>query len=224
MGARYFSTPRLAGLLLLLSVLLLLVGATTLAAEGRLPGMGAAFRGVGPGRTDASGLRDIGRFALPFILLQLAGFAVFTTQLREAGDAGLALAALALLVFAMAFATLEGSFHANLTVWAVQVARTGAVPDFYEPLRRWLNGDVQIIYVSAFQTAMLLYSLSALSTRLAPSWLGWAALATTLLSVWHYFFVLGAPAVIFATPLLFGVGLLRARTTSRDSMLKGDPQ
>lgn len=208
MNAQFFSTPRLAGLLLLLSVLLLVVGAAVIAADGRLDGMAAAFRGATYGRGDASGLRDIWRYALPCLLLQLVGFSLLSARLREAGDRGLALAALALMVFAVGAAVLGGSFHANLTVWAVQVARTSSVPDFYEPLRRWINGDVQIIYVSAFITAMLLYGLSALSTRLAPSWLGWAALATTLLSVWHYFFVLGAPAVIFVTPLLFGVGLL----------------
>jgi hypothetical protein len=209
MNARSFSTPRLAGLLLLLSVLVLLAGAATIAADGRLDGMAAAFRGAAYGRGDASGLRDLWRYFLPCLLLQLAGFGLFSAQLRVAGDGGLALAALALVVLALALSALGGSFHANLTVWAVQMARSGAVPDFYEPLRRWLNGDVQIIYVSAFLAAMLLYSLSTLSTRLASPWLGWAALATTLLSVWHYFFVLGAPAVIFITPLLFGVGLLR---------------
>jgi hypothetical protein len=208
MNARSFSSPRLAGLLLLLSVLVLLWGAAPIAAEGRLPGMGAAFRGVGPWSSDASGLRDIARYALPFLLLQLAGFALFSARLHAAGDGGLALAALAFVVFALSFAALEVSFHANLTVWAAQMARSSTVPDFYEPLRRWLNSDVQIIHVSAFLAATLLYSLSALTTRLVPMWVGWAALATTLLSAWHYFFVLGAPVVIFVNPLVFGVGLL----------------
>ncbi len=202
---------RLAGLLLLFSVAVLLSGVALIATEGRLDGMDAAFRGVAPGRGDASGLRAIWRYALPFLLLQLAGFALFAARLRAAGDEGLALAALALLVLALGVGVLEGSFHAHVTVWAAQIAPSGAVPEFYEPLRRWLNRDVQIIHVSAFLSAMFLYSLSALSTRLVPVWVGWAALATTLLSAWHYFFVLGAPAVIFLTPLLFGVGLLWRR-------------
>jgi hypothetical protein len=208
MNAQFFSAPRLAGLLLLLSVLLPVVGAAAIAADGRLDGMAAGHRGVGSGRGDASGLRDIWQYALPCLLLQLVGFSVLSARLREAGDGGLALAALALLVLAVGVGVLEGSFHANVTVWATQVARSGPVPEFYEPLRRWLNSDVQIIYVSAFLSATLLYSLSALTTRLVPMWVGWSALGSSLLSAWHYFFVLGAPAVIFVTPLVFGVGLL----------------
>ena len=71
-----------------------------------------------------------------------------------------------------------------------------------------MNNEVQITYVSFFLTSMLLFSWSALRTGLLPVWIGWAALALSLLSFWHYFFVLGAPAVIFVTPLVFGIGLL----------------
>jgi hypothetical protein len=55
---------------------------------------------------------------------------------------------------------------------------------------------------------MLLFSWSALRTGLIPTWIGWAALAWSLLSFPLYYLVLGAPLIIIVFPLLFGVGLL----------------
>ena len=82
------SEGRIADILLLLSLLLILGAAGLIAAQGRLGGMAAAFRGVGP----------------------------------QAGDRGPAVAALALVVFSAAFAAVEGTFHANVTVWAAEEA------------------------------------------------------------------------------------------------------
>lgn len=81
-------------------------------------------------------------------------------------------------------------------------------PAFYEPLRHWLNYDVQRISISFQLTALLLFSASALRAGLLPSWLGWAALAWTLLAFPLYFQVTGWPVVAMLTPLLIGVGLL----------------
>jgi hypothetical protein len=205
----FFTTARIAGILLLLSLLLLMGAAGLIAAQGRLGGMAAAFRGVGPHTGDASGLRTIARAAIPYTMAQLAGYALFALLLHQAGDRGLAIVALGLIVFSMALAAVEGTFHASVTVWAAgEAARTGAAPEFYEPLRRWANGDVQLVYMSAFLSAMPLFSVSALRTGLLSPWLGWAALAWSLLSVPLYFLVFGAPAIIVVSPLLFGVGLL----------------
>lgn len=209
MITNFFTTSRIAGILLLLSLLLILGAVGLIAAQGRLGGMAAAFRGVGPQSGDASGLRTIARFAIPSTIAQLAGFALFTLLLHQAGDRGPAVVALVLVVFSMAFAAVEGSFHASVTVWAAEeAARTGAAPEFYEPLRRWANGDVQLVYMSAFLSAMLLFSWSALRTGLLSPWIGWIALAWSLLSFPLYFLVFGAPLIIIAFPLLFGVGLL----------------
>ena len=202
----YFFTPsRIAGILLLLSALLLLVGLGLVVSQDKLVGMTVAFRGVGPPFRDASGLRIMTNFALPSSMALLAGFTVFALQLHQAGDRELALVALVLLVCSTTVASISGSFHASVTVWA---APYRSAPDFYEPLRRWMNESVQIAHVSFFLTAMLLFSWSTLRTRMLPRRIAWAALAVSLLSFWHYFFVLGAPAVIFVTPLLFGIGLL----------------
>jgi hypothetical protein len=209
MITNFFTTDRIAGFLLLLSGLLLLVGFGLIAAQGRMAGMAAAFRGVGPPIRDASGLRTIAGFAIPSLMAQLAGFTLFALLLHQAGDRGLALVALVLLVFSTVFAAIEGSFQASVTVWAAEEAvRTGSAPEFYEPLRHWANGSVQIVYMSFLLTALLLFSWSAVRTGLLASWIGWAALTLSLLSFPLYFFVLGAPLIAFVTPLLFGIGLL----------------
>jgi hypothetical protein len=140
---------------------------------------------------------------------RMAGFALLALLLHRAGDGGTAVIALTLFVFSATFAAVEGSFHASLTVWAAEeAARTGVAPDFYEPLRRWANYDVQSVYMSFLLVALLLFSWSALRTGLLPTWVGWAALAWSLLSFPLYFLVFGAPLIAVVTPLLFGVGLL----------------
>jgi len=206
MNMGFFTTARIAGILLLLSVLLLLVGLGLIVIQGKLAGMGAAFRGVGPPIRDASATRIMAGFAIPSLMALLAGFTLFAMLLHQAGDRGLALVAMVLLVFGAALGAIESSFHASVTVWAA--AYTRPTPEFYEPLRRWVNGSLQITYVSFLLTTMLLFSWSALRTRLLPAWISWAALALSLLSFWHYFLVLGAPAIVFVPPLLFGIGLL----------------
>ena len=206
MNMGFFTTARIAGILLLLSVLLLLVGLGLIVTQGKLAGMGAAFRGVGPPIRDASATRIMAGFAIPSLMALLAGFTLFAMLLHQAGDRGLALVAMVLLVFGAALGAIESSFHASVTVWAA--AYTRPTPEFYEPLRRWVNGSLQITYVSFLLTTMLLFSWSALRTRLLPAWISWAALALSLLSFWHYFLVLGAPAIVFVPPLLFGIGLL----------------
>ncbi len=141
-------------------------------------------------------------------MAQLAGFALLTVVLLKAGDKGTAVVALSLFVVSTMLGAIEGSFHGSVTVWAAGQARIGAVPEFYEPLRRWLNYDVQRIYISFQLTTLLLFSASALRKGLLPSWIGWAALAWSLLSFPLYFSVTEAPAVYIPTPLLIGVGLV----------------
>lgn len=210
MIANFFTTSRIAGILLLLSLLLLLIGLGFVATQGKLEGMAVAFRGVGPPFRDASGLRIMAGFALPAFMALLAGFALLAMLLHQTGDRGLALIALVLLVFGASVAAIEGSFHASVTVWA---AHYSSAPDFYEPLRRWVNNEVQITYVSSFLVAMFLFSVSALRTGVIPSWLGPIALAWSIFA-FPFYLGRGLPVVIFVSPILFGIGLLLRRRTA----------
>jgi len=197
---------------MVVGILTMVAAVALIGAQGRLGGMSAAFRGVGPNSEDTSGLRTIARFAVPYTMAQLAGFALFTLVLYERGDRGLAVVALVLLVFWSVLSAVEGSFQASVTTWAAaEAARTGAAPTFFEPLRRWLNSELQPVNMAFALVAMLLFSWSALRTEVIPAWSGWVALGWSLLSFPLYFLVLGAPLIIIVTPVLLGVGLLIGR-------------
>jgi hypothetical protein len=205
----FFTTERMAGLLMLLSIAIMLGAAALIAAQGRLGGMSAAFNGVSAASGDASGLRTIARFAVPYTMAQLAGFTLLTLVLTRAGDPGLAVVGLVLLVFWSVLSAIEGGFQASVTTWAAGVAAdTGRVPEFYEPLRRWINSELQPLNMAFGLTAMALFSWAALRAGVVPAWSGWVALVWSLLSFPAYYLLLGAPMIIIVTPLILGIGLL----------------
>ncbi len=72
----------------------------------------------------------------------LAAFALFTLLLLKADGRGTAIVVLTLFAVWVILGAIEFSFHASVTVWA---AGTGAAPEFYQPPRRWLNYDLQLI-------------------------------------------------------------------------------
>lgn len=212
MTTEWLNMSRTAGLLLLISLLIITGAVALIAVQGRLAGMAAAFQGVGPNSQDASGLRTIARFAIPFTMTLLAGFALFTLLLQQAGDRGFAFVAMVFLVFWAVLSAVEGSFQASVTVWAAEEAsRTGVTPDMFEALRRWINADLQPANMVFALVAMVLFSWSALRTGVLPSWIGWTALAWSLLSFPLYYLALGAPLIIVVTQLLFCIGLLVGR-------------
>lgn len=200
-----FTTARIAGILLLLSLLLLIVGVAQIYMRGKLPGLAAAFRGIDFVTRDTSGLRTVMGFALPAMIAQLAGYGLLTTVLHQAGDRGTAVVALVLFVVGTVFAVIEGIFHAGITVWASQMR---PVPEFYEPLRHYINHEVQYVYISFWLTALLLFSWSALRAKALSPWISWSALGWCLLSFVYYFSVFELPAVVFPATLLLGIGLL----------------
>ena len=204
MNTNFFATSRIAGILLLLSILLLLVGLGVIAAQGKLAGMAVAFRGAGPPFRDASGLRIMAGFALPSFMALLAGFTLFAQLLHQAGDRGFALVAMAFLVLGAALIAISTSFQSSVTVWA---APHRSAPEFYEPLRRWMNNEVQITYVSIFLVAMFIFSISVLRVGIISSRLGSIALAWSIFA-FPFYLGRGLPVIIFVSPMLFGIGLL----------------
>ncbi len=205
----FFTTTRMAGLLMILSILIIVGAVGLIAIQGRLGGMVAGFGGLTPEIGDASGLRTIGRAGLLYTMAQLAGFTLLTLVLVREGDRGAAVVGLVFLVVWSILGAVEGSFQASVTVWAAeQTARTGTPPEFFEPLRRWLNSELQLVNMSFGLLAMLLFSISVLNIGLLPPWISWTALIWSILSFPVYYLVLGAPLIILLTPLLLGAGLI----------------
>ena len=146
---------------------------------------------------------------------------MLTVRLGEEGDRMISILALNLFVVFLVVSVLEGTFHSEVTAWAGQEwARTGTVPEFFEPLRQWVNGPIQLVYMTFGFISMAAYGWAILRTGVLPRWLGWVTVGWSL--AWLIVILVTQdtlPAVAFVPPLLIGVALLvyplpRASTTA----------
>jgi hypothetical protein len=172
----FLLSRRVIGGLIVLGVILPIVEVIVVAVRGDLRGLTAAFRGVGGVGESASALGTVTLFAIPGLILLLVGFSLFTLLLWDAGDRGISVVAFTLWFAALILAIIEGTFQASVTVWAGKIARTGAVPELFEPLRLWMNMWVQRFYVPMGLVAAAAYGWATLDTRLLPRWVGWGAI------------------------------------------------
>ena len=211
MNQEFWALPRIAGGLLVASILVLLAGLVMIYLQGNISGLGTGFQGVAGKGAAASALVTLYRFSIPAVLLQLLGFGLLTILLREAGDRAIASPAFSLLIFSWAVATVEGSFQSSVTVWAAQeYARTGAVPELFEPLRRWVNDPIQRTYMIAYLVSMAGYGWAILRTQFLTPWVGWFSIGWSLTWTLLYLGPVGAPVVAVLFPLVFGGALLFA--------------
>jgi len=208
----FLLSRRVIGGLIVLGVILPIVGVIVVAVRGDLRGLTASFRGVGGIGEGASALATVTLFAIPGLILLLAGFSLFTLLLWDAGDRAISVIAFTLWFSGLILAMIEGTFQASVTVWAGKIARTGTVPELYEPLRLWMNMWVQRFYVPMGLVAGAAYGWAILETRLLPRWVGWGSIGSSV--AWLAVFRLDGeaiPAMIFIVPLVIGVVLLIQR-------------
>ena len=206
----YWSIQRVTGAVLVLSILITFAGILVVVIQGRVEGLEAAFKGVEGIGEDAAAFRTVGAFSLAGLIVMLLGFGIFTVHLTETGDRGISVVALNLLVFTVVFSAIEGSFHSEVTAWAGEEwARTGAAPEFYEPLRQWMNGPIQLAYMTFGFSSLAGYGWAMLRTMVLPRWVGWATIGWSL--AWLAVILAtqdSLPAVLFVPQLLIGVALL----------------
>ena len=84
------------------------------------------------------------------------------------------------------------------------------------PLREWVNGAVQLQYVTFVNASMAVYGWAFLRTKILPRWIGWTTLIWS--SAWLIVAVVTQdtlPATFLVLPLLFGVALLVHREGPR---------
>ena len=206
MKAYFWNPQRIAGGSIILGILITAGGFIAVAAQGNIGGLEAAFKGVEDIGGAASAFRTIGVFT-PALVLLLVGFAALTAHLATAGDRVISLVALNLLVVYFVLSVIEGTFHSEVTAWASREwTRTGSVPEFYEPLRQWVNGSIQVLYMTVGFASMIAYGWALLRTRILPSWVGWTTVAYS--TVWLIVVLVtqdSVPAVFLVPPLLIGV-------------------
>lgn len=206
----YWGIQHVTGAVLVIGMLITIAGVIVVVIQGKIEGLEAAFKGVEGIGEDAAAFRTVGAFSLAGLTLMLVGFGMFTVHLAETGDRGISIVALNLLVFTFVFAAVEGTFHSEVTAWAGEEwARTGATPEFYEPLRRWMNGPIQLAYMTFGFASMAGYGWAMLRTMVIPRWVGWATIGWSL--AWLTVILVtqdSLPAVLFVPQLLIGVALL----------------
>ena len=210
MSESIWTTGRISGTLLVLSTVLIVAEFIVVLAQGKFGGAEAAWEGVEGIGEAASVFRDIEPLRIPQVVLLFLGFGLLTAHLSQAGDRALSFLAFNLFIVFVILAAIENTFHSEVTAWAGEEwARTGAVPEFFEPLREWVNGPVQLRYVTFVNVSMAFYGWAFLRTRVLPQWIGWSTLIWSLgWLILALVIQLTLPATYILLPLLLGVALL----------------
>ena len=217
----YWTTGHISGTLLIFGFLIVVAQFIVVLAQGNFDGVSAAWEGVEGIGEKATVLRDIEALRTPQVILLFLGFGVLTLHLNGAGDRALSFLAFNLYIVFLMLAAIENTFHSEVTAWAGEEwARTGTVPDFFEPLREWVNGAVQLQYVTFVNASMAVYGWAFLRTKILPRWIGWTTLIWS--SAWLIVAVVTQdtlPATFLVLPLLFGVALLVHREGPRQQQV-----
>lgn len=201
---------RIGGVALLLSVAAIAVGFGVIAAQGRMHGLTAGFRGVEGVGEAATALSTMAKAGIPSTLLQLAGFGILTVMLRDAGEGILSTLSFGILIFASVVMVIRPTFEGTVTVWAAQEwATNGALPDLYQPLLDWVGSVFAIAYLSLL-VAMAGFGWGILRADLLAPWVGWVSIGWSAVWIVSYVFGVGLPAIIVLYPLIYGIGLLLA--------------
>jgi len=138
-----------------------------------------------------------------------AGLMMLTTVLEEVDERMLSRLGLVGVLLAALLWVIFSAFRASITISAAQeMAATGTVPPYYEPLAQWGFALFSAYAVAGF-LALASYGGSLLRTDLLPAWVGWG---TIIFSVGLLVLLLVTgdtlPAFHYVPPLLIGIFLL----------------
>jgi hypothetical protein len=146
------------------------------------------------------------------VIVTALGFALLTRLLWDSGERTFSSLALLALWFGVVLMVIYLAFHLGVDPLAAQeTARTGAVPAYYEPLKRWAMTLFQVYTVSAC-SALALSGGALLVARLLPRWLSWTAIIYGLAEL-VLFVVAGdlPPFLHYLLPIVIGSLLLLRR-------------
>ena len=218
MSRSFWTTGRIAGALLVLGLVLIAAEFIVVLAQGKIEGIEAAWEGVEGIGEAATVFRTVETFRAPQVVLLFLGFGMLTVRLNEAGDRALSFLAFNLFLVFLILAAIEDTFHSEVTAWAGEEwARTGAVPELFEPMREWVNGSVQLRYVTFVYASMAAYGWAFLRTGVLPRWIGWLTLGWSLAWLIVIFSTQDTlPATFVIVPLIIGVALLVYRESPKN--------
>lgn len=200
---------RVAGILLVGSLIILLLALVILIASGAFPAFSAGLQGsLAEKAPYAATFRLLNLFWTVGWIVQLLGIGLLTRLLLRAGDESLAIPAFIAILVAAIIGVLHGTFHMSVETWAAQEsAQTGSVPEIYSSLDAWIGASFRVAYVTHL-TATAVFGWAILRSRLLLSGAGRIVIAWSLIWLVSYFVGAGAPGILFIMPAVIGVALL----------------
>ena len=204
-----WTTERAAGGVLVASLLIGLLALAILIASGALPVFSVSLRGsLAEMAPYAATFRRLTLLWAVAWIVQLLGLGLLTHVLLRAGDEYLAIPAFLAILVAAILGILHGTFHMSVETWAAQeAARTGSIPEVYEPLRAWVSDSFRVAYV-AHLVAMAGFGWAIVRSGVLAPWVGWAAIGWSILWLAGYPLSIGAPGILFIMPAVIGAALL----------------
>lgn len=142
-------------------------------------------------------------------VLLLSGLAMLTTISEGAGERVLSRLGLVGWLLAAVLWVIFSAFRAVVTVrTAAEMAATGAMPTYYEPLAQW-NSALFFIYAVIGFLALAVYGGALLQINLLPAWAGWATIIFSIATL-VLLLVQGdtLPAFHYFPALLIGIMLM----------------
>ena len=208
----FFNEFRLAGLLLVLAFISFAIGAG-LPTVGPKGNMGVFTLPVREYLATVAGNAVVWRWANIFMgtaaVILVAGLSMLTTILEGAGERMLSRLGLVGLLIAAVLWLIFSVFRAVIPVRAgEEMAATGTVPAYYEPLGQWGFALFYAYAVLGF-LALVAYGGSLLQVGLLPAWAGWGTIAFSV-AMLILLFVVGdnLPIFHYLPPLLIGILLI----------------
>jgi hypothetical protein len=143
------------------------------------------------------------------IISMLAGFALFTGLLRDAGNQIASSIGVVLFGVTTILFIVDLTVRTSVGVWSAQQSvATGEEPGSWEVVLGWVNANANVFVTTGF-VATGVYGLAILQTGLLADGLGWLAIG------WSAFWLLlsvvmrgGIPGILPIMPFVIGVALL----------------
>ena len=203
-GADYWTSTRVAGLVLVLGALIPLIPNIGVLIFGKATAAEAMFSDLEHAVGHVNSFRIMAGSWAVFMLISLAGFMLFALVLWEEGARRLVVLSMTAVVIHTVFVTLEVSFHMSVMTWAIRQLETGTpVPEFVLQMRHWFNFWLQVFSNPLLLLAYIGFGVAILNTGAHWSWVGWGMIGWGAV-----FMVFPLPLLIYPVPVLFGITLL----------------
>ena len=140
MNHTFWTDERIAGSLLVGSLIILLLAAIILIASGAIPAFSAMLQGsLAQVVPYAGAFRLLSLFFILGWTVQLLGTSLLARLLVRAGDEQLGILAFTLILAATILVIVDSAFRMNVELWAAQEAAHSSLPAVYEPLQAWTS-------------------------------------------------------------------------------------